>query len=102
MDPSLLFAAIFGAGGTGALAGIYTVFQGMRKGRMEKEDTLIKRLDASSRADKSAREEAEADAAKYRRQRIKAQDQAAKFRRMLISIGAAEDHELEALEEFDD
>jgi hypothetical protein len=96
----VVFAALFGAGGTGAVAGMWTIIQGLRKGKLEKEDTLIQRLDAYSKADKKARDEAEADAAKYRRQRIKAQDQAARFRRLLITHTDLEN--LEQLEEFDD
>lgn len=101
MTPEVIFALIFGAGGTGALAGLWTVIQGAIKGKADKEETLIQRLDARSKADEKAREQAEADAARYRRQRITAQDQAAKFRRMLISVGVPEE-DLEKLEEFDD
>lgn len=100
MSPEALFALLLGSGGTGALAGIWTIIQANRKGKLEKEETLIRRLDASSRADRAAKDAAEADAAKYRRQRIKAQDQAAYFRRLLITHTNLES--LEELEEFDD
>lgn len=101
MDPEVIFAALFGVGGSGALAGIWTILQSFRKGKFEKEETLIQRLDKSNRSERESREEAERDAARYRRQRIRAQDQAAEFRRMLIMKGIPS-IELEPLEEFND
>lgn len=102
MNAEFLFAALFGAGGSGALAGLWTIVQSVRKGKLDKEETLIKRLNDRSQADLIAREEAERDAAKYRMQRIRAQDQAARFRRMLIMHTDLKESDLDKLEEFDD
>ena len=100
MNAEVIFAALFGVGGSGALAGFWNMYQNMRKGKLDKEETLIQRLDASAKADKEAKDKAERDAAKYRRQRIKAQDQAARFRRLLITHTDLEN--LEELEGFND
>jgi hypothetical protein len=100
MDLSTVLNTLLGAGGAGALAGLWQILQSLRRSKIEKEDTLIQRLDANSKSERQAREEAEAEAAKYRRQRIKAQDQAAKFRRMLITHTDLQN--LPQLEEFDD
>lgn len=100
MNLDVVFAVLFGAGGSGAIAGAWSIISSVRKGKLEKEDTLIDRLEKNSRAERESREEAEADAAKYRRQRIRAQDQAARFRRMLITH--TDLTELEELEDFDD
>jgi hypothetical protein len=99
---------LFGAGGTGALAGLYQIINSLRTGKLQKEETLIERLDKNNRrqseradAAETRADEVQAEAARYRVQRRRAQDQAARFRRMLISMGA-ESEKLEDLEEYDD
>jgi hypothetical protein len=101
MNPDIIFAALFGAGGTGALAGAWNIIQSFRKGKLENEETLIRRLDEDNKRQARLADEALSEASRYRRQRNKAQDQAARFRRKLISLGA-DDNELEELEEYND
>lgn len=102
MNTQDIILLIFGAGGTGALAGIWQIIQALKRGKLDKEETLIKRLDEYSKVAEDRAREAEQRAAKYRRQRIRAQDQAAKFRRLLISHSNLEESNLEQLEEYDD
>lgn len=105
MEFNEVMLLLFGAGGTGALAGLYRVFDSLRSGKLQKEETLIQRLDdnnrrQSERADAAEKraDEAEKEATLYRRQREKALDQAARFRRQLIALN----QEPEDLEEFND
>lgn len=98
MDPNTIITILFGAGGAGALAGLVTLIQAIRKGKLENEENLIARLNADSkqqgdRADKAeadliaARRAFEAELAVMRQQRDRARDRAAEFRTALIQNG---------------
>ena len=87
MDLNLLVTLIFGAGGAGAIAGVLNVIKTLRSGKIENEETLIKRLDADNQKQQSLREEADARAEKaskeaedYRKQRNAAQEELARLR----------------------
>lgn len=90
-DLNTLVSLLFIAGGGGAVAGILNVVKTLRSGKIESEETLIKRLDASNkeqleraqRAEKRA-DELESEAARYRRNREQALEYAARLRVLLI------------------
>jgi uncharacterized protein (DUF3084 family) len=86
MDLNVLVTILFGAGGAGAVAGVLNVVKTMRSGKIEKEENLIRRLDAANKAQGERTEVAEkrADAAEqeaeeYRKQRNAAQERLAKI-----------------------
>jgi|GEM_PF-5894120 len=95
MEPvSGLLVALFGAGGAGAVSGIIALIRLIRQGKVENEETLIKRLDADNKrhAERANNAEeradrAEREAEEYRRARDRAQDNAAILRRALIESG---------------
>lgn len=87
VDINTLIGLLFIAGGGGALAGIMNFIKTMRSGKVEKEETLIRRLDDDNKKQKAAREaaearadEAEKEAEEYRRQRNNAREQLARIR----------------------
>lgn len=93
MEPlSALLVALFGAGGAGAVSGIITLVKTIKQGKVDSEETLLKRLDADNRqqqertreAEKRA-DEAEKEAEAYRRQRDAALEKAARLRLTLIA-----------------
>lgn len=87
IDLNVLVTFLFGAGGAGAVAGILNVIKTLRSGKIENEETLLKRLDAANKsqgertnlAEKRA-DEAEREAEEYRRQRNSAREQLARIR----------------------
>lgn len=94
MDLNTLLTLLLGAGGAGAIGSLVSVVRTLRKGKLDDEETLIKRLDASNKdqveqrkaAEKRA-DDAEAEAARYRVTRDKALEYAARLRRQLIDAG---------------
>lgn len=87
LDLNVLITLLFGAGGTGAIVGLTNVVKTWRGGKIESEETLIKRLDADNRKQQELRiaaerhaDEAEAEAEEYRRQRNAAQEKLARLR----------------------
>lgn len=93
-----LITALFGAGGAGMIAGLLNIVRSRQTGKIEREETLIARLDKSNKEHKDRADAAEirADEAERetRQERIranKALDKAALFRRMLIERGHLED-----------
>lgn len=84
---STVLAILLGAGGAGGIGSLVAVFRSMRKGKLEDEETLIKRLDSSNKEHSKRADEAEAEAARYRSDRDKALEYAARLRRQLISEG---------------
>lgn len=94
MDLNVLFTLLFGAGGAGAVAGILNVIKLMKQGKIESEETLIKRLDVDNKkqqeraeaAEKRA-DEAETEAEGYRKQRNAAREEVARLRWFLIGNG---------------
>lgn len=91
MNLDALFAALLGAGGATAIGSAISGFRLLRKGKLDDEETLIKRLDASNKeqserareAEKRADNEAD-EATKLRRERDQALEYAARLRRQLI------------------
>jgi len=93
-DFNSLVTLLFIAGGGGAAAGILNFVKTIRGGKIEKEETLIKRIDEDNQRQKSLREaaelraeEAEKEAEAYRRQRNQAQEQLAKLQWFAIRQG---------------
>lgn len=87
IDLNLLVTLLFGAGGAGAVAGIQSVVKTLRSGKIENEETLIRRLDNDNKSQQKLREAAEdkADRAEkeseeYRKQRNRAREQLARVR----------------------
>lgn len=87
IDLNLLVTFLFGAGGAGAVAGVMNVIKTLRSGKIENEETLIRRLDAANKAQGERSEaaekradEAEKEAEAYRRQRNNAREQLARIR----------------------
>jgi multidrug resistance efflux pump len=86
-DLNTLVGLLFVAGGGGAVAGIINFIKTIRSGKVEKEETLIRRIDEDNQRQKQAREaaehrveEAENEAEEYRKQRNEAREQLAKLR----------------------
>jgi hypothetical protein len=87
LDINVLVTLLFGAGAGGAVAGIVNVIKTLRSGKIESEETLIRRLDADNKKQQQLRveaekhaEEAEKEAEEYRKQRNKAREQLARIR----------------------
>lgn len=87
VDINTLVVLLFGAGGAGAIAGVVNVIKTVRSGKIENEETLIRRLDADNKKQQEQREaaerraeEAEAEAEGYRKQRNKAEEALARLR----------------------
>ena len=92
---------LLGVGGGGGVAGIYTVLRAKARGKIDDEETIIKRLN-NDNIDKDRQiDRLEKRDLKQRSQREKAWAQAARFRRRLIVLGE-DDGQLEKLVEFDD
>jgi hypothetical protein len=91
VDLNLLVTFLFGAGGAGAVTGILNVIKTMRSGKIENEETLIRRLDTDNQkqairaeaAEKRA-DQAEKEAEEYRIQRNAAREELARLRWFLI------------------
>lgn len=87
IDINTLVVMLFGAGGAGAIAGVVNVVKTIRGGKIENEETLIRRLDTDNKtqreraeaAEKKA-EEAEVEAEGYRKQRNKYREELARLR----------------------
>lgn len=94
IDLNVLVTFLFGAGGAGAIAGVINVFKTLKSGKIENEETLIRRLDADNKAQQrraqeaeKRAEDAEKEAEAYRLQRNKAQEDLARIRWYMISKG---------------
>ena len=90
-DLNTLISLLFIAGGGGAVAGILNFIKTIRSGKVETEETLIKRLDADNqkqqkRAEEAERRanEAEKEAEAYRIERNQAREELANFRWSVI------------------
>jgi dsDNA-specific endonuclease/ATPase MutS2 len=86
-DPNTLVSLLFIAGGGGVVASIMSVVKTLRSGKIENEETLIKRLDADNKKQQKLRESAESradqadkEAEEYRKQRNHAREQLARVR----------------------
>jgi hypothetical protein len=99
MDYGNILAVLLGAGGSGALAGAVNIFNKLRKGKLDSEETLIARLNLDSRQQGERADKAEAELAAarakfdnesgvLRQQRDRARDRAAQLRTQLIGTGA--------------
>lgn len=82
-----ILALLLGAGGAGFFAGLVNVYLAVRKGRIENEETLLRRLDEDSRRQGKRADEAIALADLRTRQRNRVWEQAAMFRRQLLAAG---------------
>ena len=87
IDLNVLVTFLFGAGGAGAFAGILNVVKTLRSGKIENEETLIRRLDAANKAQgertnaaEKRADEAEKETEEYRKQRNNAREQLARIR----------------------
>lgn len=87
LDLNTLVTLIFGAGATGAIGGIISVVKTLRGGKIENEETLIRRLDTDNKnqqrraeAAEEAQREAEKEADEYRKERNRAREQLARIR----------------------
>lgn len=87
LDINVLVTLLFGAGAGGAIAGVINVIKTLRSGRIENEETLIRRLDTDNKKQQQLRieaekhaEEADKEAEEYRKQRNKAREQLARIR----------------------
>lgn len=96
-----IITALFGAGGAGVIAGLSSVIRSRQKGKIEREETLIARLDASNqrhkeRADDAEKraDEAEKETADEARAKLKALEKAARLKRLLIENGIETDIEV--------
>lgn len=94
LDINALVILIFGAGAGGVAAGILNVIKAVRGGKIENEETLIRRMDADNKNQQELRkeaerraEEAEKEAEEYRRQRNQAQEELARLRWFVIQNG---------------
>lgn len=86
-DLNTLVSLLFIAGGGGAVAGILNVVKTLRGGKIEKEETLITRLDVDNKKQQQLREvsdkradDAEREAEEYRKQRNAAREELAHVR----------------------
>lgn len=87
LDLNVLVTLLFGAGAGGAVAGILNVIKTLRGGKIENEETLIRRLDIDNQKQQKLREAAETraeyaekEAEEYRIQRNKAREELAQLR----------------------
>lgn len=87
MDINVLVTLLFGGGAGGVVIGIMNVTKQFRSGKIESEDTLLRRIDADNKNQQRLREEAErraeeaeGEAEGYRRERNRARDQLARVR----------------------
>lgn len=87
LDINLLVTLLFGAGGAGAVAGFINVIKTIRGGKIESEETLIRRMDSDNKKQQELRveaekraDEAEKEAEGYRKQRNQAQEELARLR----------------------
>jgi hypothetical protein len=94
LDLNFLVTLLFGAGGAGAIAGITNVVKTLRSGKIENEETLIRRMDTDNKKQQARAEEAEkrcdeaeAEAEAYRKERNAAQEYVALLRRTMIENG---------------
>lgn len=101
MNVDQIFTLLLGAGGAGGLAGLYNVWRTLKKGKLEDEETLIKRLDKDNKDKDSSIDGLEKSLSRMRGQRNRVWDQAARYRRALIAHGV-DDSQLEPLVDFDD
>lgn len=76
IDLNVLVTLIFGAGAGGVVAGVINVVKTLRSGKIENEETLIRRLDIDNKKQQQRAEDAEAhadqavkEAEEYRKQR---------------------------------
>lgn len=86
-DLNTMISLLFIAGGGGAVAGILNVVKTFRSGKIENEETLIRRLDSDNKKQKELREiaearaeQAESEAEGYRKQRNEARESLALLR----------------------
>jgi hypothetical protein len=82
-----LLAVLLGAGGAGGLAGLINVLISYRDKSVNREETLIQRLNQDSKQQGERADRAEVEAEKMRRQRDRARELAARYRAMLIANG---------------
>jgi multidrug efflux pump subunit AcrA (membrane-fusion protein) len=85
-----LITALFGAGGAGMVAGLLNIIRSRQTGKIEREETLISRLDKSNQEHKERADAAELkadiadeEASKQRRRAERALDIAYHLRRRL-------------------
>lgn len=93
-DINVLVTLLFGAGAGGVVAGILNVVKTMRSGKVETEETLLRRIDADNKSQQRLREEAEEEARQarreaeeYRKQRNSALEEAARLRWFMLKNG---------------
>lgn len=91
MNLETLLPLLLGAGGTGAIAGAVQLVQGLRKGRLENEATLLARLTAETVRQGARADAAETDADKLRRTRDRALEVAVRYRTRVIECGGRVD-----------
>lgn len=98
MDLSTVIVALFGAGAGGAVSGLISLVRTWRQGKVDNEETLIRRLDEDNKrqatraqAAEARADEAEKEAQGYRKERDKAWDEVARLKRVLIVNGIKED-----------
>lgn len=94
MDLSTLIVALFGAGAGGAVSGLISLVRTLRQGKIDNEETLIKRLDTDNKKQQTRADEAEkradeatVEAEAYRKQRNSAREEAARLRVLMINKG---------------
>lgn len=91
MNLETLLPLLLGAGGTGFIAGAVKLFEGLKKGRIENEATLLARLNAESVRQATRADAAEAETDKMRRSRDRALEIAMRYRARVIEVGARVD-----------
>ena len=91
MSLETILPLLLGAGGTGAVAGAVQLFQGLRKGKLENEATLLARLNAESVRQQQKADTAEAEADRMRRARDTAIELAVRYRTRVIEAGGRVD-----------
>lgn len=101
MNPDVL-QLLLGAGGAGGIAGVVTVWRTWRKGKLDDEETLIKRLNDDNKDKDATIERLNSQINKLTNQRNKVWSQAARFQRMLIVAPCVEENTIPELVEFDD
>ena len=92
---------LLGVGGTAGIGGLFTVWRNHRKGKLEDEETLIKRLDADNKDKDRTIERLNKELNSRTNERNKAWNQAARFRVRLESR-TREGEQIEELVEFND
>lgn len=91
MNLETLLPLLLGAGGTGFIAGAVKLFEGLKKGKIENEATLLARLNAESVRQSARADVAERDADAMRRMRDRALDLAVRYRARVIESGGRVD-----------